>query len=198
MNTRTGGKEIPHQSKSCKSSKQTSGELGRKKAGRKGGSGWSRHWWKFPPAIAASARPSDWPCVASRLCQGNKDAWCDLTCNASLNLREWNKWSGPVADVSKLFYKDKSAWGLSWVHIFIKVTHRDAVTDRRAAHPTHNNKHSLLLSWRCQAVISVRCKEGEVLNERRRTIAGVGGETWTESRYLPLDTPLPRRHTVSH
>lgn len=24
-------------------------------------------------------------------CRGNVDAWCDLTCNASLNLRKWNK-----------------------------------------------------------------------------------------------------------
>lgn len=99
-----------------------------------------------------------------------------------------------MADVSKLFYKDKSARGLSWVHIFIKVTptptHKDTVTGRRAAHPAHNNKRSVLLLWRCQAVISARCKEDEVLNEKKTTITGVGGETWTESRSLPLDPSL--------
>lgn len=126
----------------AKAASYTSGEPGRKKRGRKGGSGSSRHWWKFPPAMAASALPSDRPCMASRPCQGNKDAWCDLTCNASLNLREWNKWSGPVADVSKRFYKDKSAWGLSRVHIFIKVTHRDA-GNRQACCASHTQRQAL-------------------------------------------------------
>lgn len=113
---------------------------------RNGGREEKRKWLKwalmkislFP---SASARLCDRPCVASRPCQGNKDAWCDLTSNAGLNLREWNKRSGPTADVSKLFYKDKSAQGHSWVRIFIKVTHGDAGVPHI---PHNNNKRSLL------------------------------------------------------
>lgn len=62
------------------------------------------------------------PCSAELRCQGNNDSWCDLTSNASLNLRKWNKWSGSAADVSKSFYKDKSTGGFSCVHIFITVS----------------------------------------------------------------------------
>lgn len=164
---------------------------GKKEKAKKWGSGSRRHWWKFPPAVAARAHPSDRPCTASWPCQCNEDAWCDLTCNASLNLHEWYKWSGPVADVSKLFYKDKSARGHSRVRIFIKVIRGDAVTGRRAALPTHNHERSLLLLCCYQAAISVKCKEGEDLNERKRRIAVVGSGTSTEIRYLPSDTLLP-------
>lgn len=103
-----------------------------------------------------------------------------------------------MADVSKLFYKDKSARGLGWVHVFIKVTHRDAVTGRHvpAAHPTCDEKRSLRLLWRCHQ--REMYKKNKVMNESKRTIAGAADETWTESRYLPLDTPHPQRLTVSH
>lgn len=44
-----------------------------------GGGGW----------VGVTATPES--CSAELRCRGNVDAWCDLTCNASLNLRKWNK-----------------------------------------------------------------------------------------------------------
>lgn len=39
--------------------------------------------------VGVTATPE--PHSAELRCRGNVDAWCDLTCNASLNLCKWNK-----------------------------------------------------------------------------------------------------------
>lgn len=58
------------------------------------------NWWKFPVERLGWSNGNAWARLAALRCRGNIDAWCDLTCNASLNLRKWNKWSGAAADVS--------------------------------------------------------------------------------------------------
>lgn len=65
----------------------------------------TRNWRKFPVEKLGWSNGNAWARSAALWCRGNIDAWCDLTCNASLNLRKWNKWSGAAADVSPRLIK---------------------------------------------------------------------------------------------
>lgn len=62
-------------------------------------------WWKFPVEKLGWSIGNTRARSAVLWCRGNNDAWCDLTCNASLNLRKWNKWSGAAADMSPRLIK---------------------------------------------------------------------------------------------
>lgn len=63
------------------------------------------NWWRFSVEKLGWSNGNAWARLAALWCRGNIDAWCDLTCNASLNLRKWNKWSGAAADVSPRLIK---------------------------------------------------------------------------------------------
>lgn len=54
------------------------------------GCGW-RWWWRVMEGLGVGVTATPEPRLAELRCRGNVDAWCDLTSNASLNLRKWNK-----------------------------------------------------------------------------------------------------------
>lgn len=47
--------------------------------------------WRVMEGLGVGVTATPEPRLAELRCRGNVDAWCDLTCNASLNLRKWNK-----------------------------------------------------------------------------------------------------------